>query len=222
VNLIAGEHVIHPTEDAERVLPKNKNSGALFIGPYLQRQLGNYGAGPESHVLPTQTEMLDLRMTERWNDFLRNQISVIQFEKRDVPTKCPLSACALQRKELQAHLKSLPIIRWRRKEKWFVNATQKKWIARTFIEQMKNCKKLCYKTPFQSIWYDEYQTSAKVDGEILWTGPWIGQFCQCSEWMDQKMLWWFLGRSCNTFEPDFSMYENTANQLQRPYYIRWM
>ncbi len=51
-NEIASEHLEILTKDPFSVLPKIKNAGAIFLGPYSCEPLGDYFAGP-NHVLPT-------------------------------------------------------------------------------------------------------------------------------------------------------------------------
>ncbi|MEO8627501.1 MAG: histidinol dehydrogenase [Betaproteobacteria bacterium] len=51
-NRIAPEHLELSVDDAERLLPKIKHAGAIFIGKYSSEALGDYCAGP-NHVLPT-------------------------------------------------------------------------------------------------------------------------------------------------------------------------
>jgi histidinol dehydrogenase len=78
-DLIAPEHLHVAIDHAERLLPKLKNAGAIFLGNYSPVALGDYAAGP-SHVLPTGG-------TARWasglsaNHFLRSS-SVIQYSER--------------------------------------------------------------------------------------------------------------------------------------------
>ena len=69
----------HPSvaiDHAQRLLPKLRHAGAVFLGNYSPVALGDYAAGP-SHVLPTAG-------TARWasglssNHFLRTS-SVIQY-----------------------------------------------------------------------------------------------------------------------------------------------
>lgn len=51
-DLAAPEHLQLMVRDAERVLPRLKAAGAIFVGPYTPVALGDFLAGP-SHVLPT-------------------------------------------------------------------------------------------------------------------------------------------------------------------------
>ncbi len=51
-NEIASEHLEILTAEPFALLPKIKNAGAIFLGPYSCEPLGDYFAGP-NHVLPT-------------------------------------------------------------------------------------------------------------------------------------------------------------------------
>ena len=52
VNEVAPEHLQLMTSNAENLLKKIKNAGAIFIGPFTPEAVGDYIAGP-NHVLPT-------------------------------------------------------------------------------------------------------------------------------------------------------------------------
>ena len=52
VNEVAPEHLQLMTSNAENLLKKIKNAGAIFIGHYTPEAVGDYIAGP-NHVLPT-------------------------------------------------------------------------------------------------------------------------------------------------------------------------
>jgi len=51
-NAIAPEHLELAVDRPERLLPRVKNAGAVFLGHYTTESLGDYVAGP-NHVLPT-------------------------------------------------------------------------------------------------------------------------------------------------------------------------
>ena len=51
-NRVAPEHLQLAVADAEALLPRVRNAGAVFLGGYSAEVLGDYIAGP-SHVLPT-------------------------------------------------------------------------------------------------------------------------------------------------------------------------
>jgi len=52
VNAIASEHLEVITANPFEIMPKIKNAGAIFLGPWSSEPLGDYFAGP-NHVLPT-------------------------------------------------------------------------------------------------------------------------------------------------------------------------
>ncbi|MFC5342529.1 histidinol dehydrogenase [Brevundimonas staleyi] len=51
-NLYGPEHLALHVEDADRLVPKIRAAGAVFVGQWAAETLGDYAAGP-SHVLPT-------------------------------------------------------------------------------------------------------------------------------------------------------------------------
>lgn len=51
-NKISPEHLEIMTENPEKLLPKIKNAGAIFLGQWSPEVLGDYSAGP-NHTLPT-------------------------------------------------------------------------------------------------------------------------------------------------------------------------
>ncbi|MDY0027790.1 MAG: histidinol dehydrogenase [Candidatus Humimicrobiaceae bacterium] len=53
-NEIAPEHLEIMTEDAERILKKIKNAGAIFLGDYCPVAVGDYTGGT-NHVIPTNS-----------------------------------------------------------------------------------------------------------------------------------------------------------------------
>jgi histidinol dehydrogenase len=53
VNQIAPEHLEIATKNPQKILPKIKNAGAIFLGNYTPEAIGDYIAGP-SHTLPTE------------------------------------------------------------------------------------------------------------------------------------------------------------------------
>ena len=52
VNEIAPEHLELMVDDPEALVPRVRNAGAVFCGPWAPASLGDYAAGP-NHVLPT-------------------------------------------------------------------------------------------------------------------------------------------------------------------------
>jgi histidinol dehydrogenase len=51
-NIFCPEHLELIVEDPERIVPRLRHAGAIFIGPYTPEALGDYLAGP-NHILPT-------------------------------------------------------------------------------------------------------------------------------------------------------------------------
>jgi histidinol dehydrogenase len=105
-NSIAPEHLHVATDDAERLLPKLRHAGAIFLGNYSPVALGDYVAGP-SHVLPTGG-------TARWaagltaNDFLRSG-SVISYTKHAMQQASGDVQLMADKEGLTAHRASVDI-----------------------------------------------------------------------------------------------------------------
>lgn len=70
INRIAPEHLELSVEDAQALLPKIRNAGAIFLGRYASEAIGDYCAGP-NHVLPTSR-------TARFS----SPLGVYDFQKR--------------------------------------------------------------------------------------------------------------------------------------------
>ncbi len=69
-NQVAPEHLELSVANAEALLPKIRNAGAIFLGAYTSEALGDYCAGP-NHVLPTSR-------TARFS----SPLGVYDFQKR--------------------------------------------------------------------------------------------------------------------------------------------
>ncbi len=70
VNIIAPEHLELAVEDPDRLLPRIRHAGAIFIGHFVPEAVGDYVAGP-NHVLPTNR-------TARFS----SPLGVYDFQKR--------------------------------------------------------------------------------------------------------------------------------------------
>jgi histidinol dehydrogenase len=80
-NEIAPEHLHLQTADAEQLLERVTNAGAVFVGPWSPVAVGDYVAGP-SHVLPTGgTARFASGLSA--NDFLRRS-SVIRCSRESL------------------------------------------------------------------------------------------------------------------------------------------
>jgi histidinol dehydrogenase len=78
-NRIAPEHLELLVSDADAVLGRIRNAGAVFVGPYSPEPLGDYIAGP-NHTLPTSgTARFASALST--TDFLK-KISIIRFDKK--------------------------------------------------------------------------------------------------------------------------------------------
>ena len=103
---IATEHLHIAIENPRRLLPRIRNSGATFLGPYSPVALGDYAAGP-SHVLPTGG-------TARWasglssNHFLRSS-SVIEYSREALSTVAADVELMATCEGLTAHRESVAI-----------------------------------------------------------------------------------------------------------------
>jgi histidinol dehydrogenase len=80
VNRIAPEHLELSVRDPERLLPKIRHAGAIFLGAYTSEALGDYCAGP-NHVLPTSR-------TARFS----SPLGVYDFQKRSSVIRVPHGA----------------------------------------------------------------------------------------------------------------------------------
>ncbi len=79
VNRIGPEHLHLATNNADRLVDKIENAGAIFVGHFAPVALGDYAAGP-SHVLPTGgTARFASGLSA--NDFLRRS-SVLSFTQK--------------------------------------------------------------------------------------------------------------------------------------------
>jgi histidinol dehydrogenase len=105
-NEIAPEHLEICTADPEKVLPKIKHAGAIFVGPYTPEAVGDYIAGP-SHVLPTHGSAkffsgLDI------HDFLKT-IPVVQFGEKALKKFGPVAQRIANMEGLTAHANSIAV-----------------------------------------------------------------------------------------------------------------
>lgn len=86
VNRIAPEHLELSVAEPERLLPRVRHAGAIFMGRYTAEALGDYCAGP-NHVLPTSG-------TARFS----SPLGVYDFQKRSSLIQCsPEGASTLGR-----------------------------------------------------------------------------------------------------------------------------
>ena len=80
INLIAPEHLELTIANANEMLKKINNAGAIFLGKYTPEAVGDYIAGP-NHVLPT----------DRTSKF-SSGLNVLDFMKRTSVVRCDLKS----------------------------------------------------------------------------------------------------------------------------------
>jgi histidinol dehydrogenase len=107
-NIFATEHLHIECADAEKMLGKIRNAGAVFIGPFSPVALGDYVAGP-SHVLPTgATARFASGLSS--NDFLRSH-SVIEFTREGLESLGDDAMRIAEKEGLAGHGASLAVRR---------------------------------------------------------------------------------------------------------------
>ena len=77
-NLYASEHLEVQCAEPEKMLPKLKAAGAIFLGPWTPEPVGDFCAGP-SHVLPTASSALRFNGLESVSFFRRT--SIVKYSK---------------------------------------------------------------------------------------------------------------------------------------------
>jgi histidinol dehydrogenase len=106
VNELAPEHLHIATRDADTLVDRLDNAGAIFLGHYSPVALGDYAAGP-SHVLPTGgTARFTSGLSA--NDFLRRS-SVLKYSRSGLANLAD-DVCLLAEKEgLTGHAASVRV-----------------------------------------------------------------------------------------------------------------
>jgi histidinol dehydrogenase len=106
VNELAPEHLHIATRDADTLVDRIDNAGAIFLGHYSPVAVGDYAAGP-SHVLPTGgTARFTSGLSA--NDFLRRS-SVLKFSRSGLANLAD-DVCLLAEKEgLTGHAASVRV-----------------------------------------------------------------------------------------------------------------
>ena len=105
-NAYAAEHLEIQTKDADAVVKRIKNAGAIFRGPYSPVPLGDYMSG-SNHVLPTGG-------TARFfsplsvDDFIKKS-SFIYYPKEELEKAASDIIRLAQTEELTAHANSIQV-----------------------------------------------------------------------------------------------------------------
>jgi histidinol dehydrogenase len=99
-NAFGPEHLEILVRDADRVLARIEDAGAIFIGPYSPVSLGDYAAG-SNHVLPTGGQA---RSTAGLSaaTFLRPQ-QVVRYDENALRAVAPVIATLAAAEDLPAH-----------------------------------------------------------------------------------------------------------------------
>jgi histidinol dehydrogenase len=102
-NRIAPEHLELAVADPEKLLPRIRHAGAIFLGHHASESLGDYCAGP-NHVLPTSR-------TARFSSPLgvydfQKRSSVIAVSAAGARTLGPVAATLARAEGLEAHARS--------------------------------------------------------------------------------------------------------------------
>jgi histidinol dehydrogenase len=102
-NRLAPEHLQLVVQEPEKILPRIRHAGAIFMGHYTAEVLGDYCAGP-NHVLPTAR-------TARFSSPLgvydfQKRSSVIQCTGQSVNNLATIAAILARGEGLTAHARS--------------------------------------------------------------------------------------------------------------------
>ncbi len=103
-NLIAPEHLEINTRSPMDLLPKIRNAGAIFLGPYSAEPIGDYLAGP-NHVLPTYGTAAFFSPLSV-SDFQKRS-SLICYSREDLLTMGPYAVEIAEAEGLTAHAAAL-------------------------------------------------------------------------------------------------------------------
>ncbi len=103
INRIAPEHLELSVADPERLLPRIRNAGAIFMGRHTAESLGDYCAGP-NHVLPTSG-------TARFSSPLgvydfQKRSSLIMFSEQGASEMGKVASVLARGESLTAHARS--------------------------------------------------------------------------------------------------------------------
>jgi histidinol dehydrogenase len=107
-NLIAPEHLQLMSADADALVPRVRNAGAVFCGPFAPASVGDYVAGP-SHVLPTHsTARFASALTV--DDFVK-QVHTISLDRAAFDKVAPFVERLAEAEGFDAHAQSIRVRR---------------------------------------------------------------------------------------------------------------
>ncbi|MFF2276097.1 histidinol dehydrogenase [Agromyces sp. NPDC058126] len=99
-NAFGAEHLEIQVRDADAVLARIENAGAIFVGPYSPVSLGDYAAG-SNHVLPTGGQSRYAAGLSAAT-FLRPQ-QVVRYDEQALREVAPVIAALSAEEDLPAH-----------------------------------------------------------------------------------------------------------------------
>ncbi|GAA2022351.1 histidinol dehydrogenase [Agromyces tropicus] len=99
-NAFGAEHLEIQVRDADAVLARIENAGAIFVGPYSPVSLGDYAAG-SNHVLPTGGQSRYAAGLSAAT-FLRPQ-QVVRYDEAALREVAPVIATLSEEEDLPAH-----------------------------------------------------------------------------------------------------------------------
>jgi histidinol dehydrogenase len=105
-DVFAPEHLELIVADAERYLPRVRNAGAVFVGPYSPVALGDYVAGT-NHVLPTFGSAR-FASPLRVSDFIKST-AIVQFDRGGVSEIAPSLLAIAGAEGLGAHARAIEV-----------------------------------------------------------------------------------------------------------------
>ena len=106
IRQFAPEHFEIATANPEAILPKVRNTGAVFVGKWTPESAGDFAAGP-SHVLPTGGSAK--RFSGLTVDDFRRRTSLVQYSEGDLRDALPVIEAFGAMEGLDAHARSARI-----------------------------------------------------------------------------------------------------------------
>jgi histidinol dehydrogenase len=106
IDRIAPEHLELEIEDAEGLMDKIRNAGAIFLGRHTPEAIGDYVAG-SNHVLPTARSA---RFSSGLGvlDFMK-RTSILKLNERSLAALGPVAMTLARSEGLEGHLRSIAI-----------------------------------------------------------------------------------------------------------------
>ena len=106
IRQFAPEHFEIMTSNPDAILPKVRNTGAVFVGKWTPESAGDFAAGP-SHVLPTGGSAK--RFSGLTVDDFRRRTSLVQYTESDLRDALPVIEAFGAMEGLDAHARSARI-----------------------------------------------------------------------------------------------------------------